>query len=110
MNWGLINELTLGLLAGTCVLLSHFFTNQVKLRIINIVGSFLFACYGVALIVITHLASGWTTLILNTISFIVHLVWLIRYKQGKIVIERQENKREDTAKSSQQDEKDITNN
>ena len=100
MNWGQINELTLGLLAGACVLISYLFTNQVKLRIINLAGSFLFVCYGVMLVIITNLASGWTTVILNTICFITHLVWLIRYKQGKIIIGKPETKTADQIMSS----------
>lgn len=94
MNWGLINELTLGLLAGGCVLISYLFTNQVKLRIINLVGSFLFTCYGVAIVIVTSPGSGWTTIVLNAICFVIHLVWLMRYKKGKIVIKSIKDKEE----------------
>lgn len=78
-----MNPEIFGIPAMVLVFLSYLFTNQVKLRIINIVGCVVFIAYGLAIAATTQWQTGWSTVVLNTASFIVHLVWLIRYKINK---------------------------
>lgn len=71
-----------GALAAAFVLVSYLFTNQKKLRIINLVASIVFVAYGFALLATTKWVNGWVTVILNAACAIVHVVYLVRNKKS----------------------------
>lgn len=73
----------IGIPAAVLVLLSYVFSNQLKLRIVNTVASMLFVVYGFIIAIMTNWSTGWSTIILNTLSTIVHIVWIIRYFLSK---------------------------
>ena len=62
----------LGLVASTIVLVSFLMTNQIKTRMINMVGCIAFVVYGLLL-------PSYSTAIMNGGVFIVHVVFLIKH-------------------------------
>lgn len=62
----------LGLVASTFVLVSFLMTNQIKTRMINMVGCIAFVIYGILL-------PSYSTAIMNGGVFIVHVVFLIKH-------------------------------
>ena len=62
----------LGLVASAFVLLSFIMTNQVWIRIINMVGCIAFVVYGMIL-------PSYATAFMNGAVFIVHIVYLTKY-------------------------------
>lgn len=68
----------LGILAAVLVLISMLFSNQGKLRIVNLVASAVFVAYSIGLLVTSNWHNGWATGILNTGCIIVHICWFIR--------------------------------
>lgn len=63
-----------GILAGLLVLGSFLLKDQVKIRIVNAVGSVVFVVYGV-------LITSYATIFLNAVMIIVQIRYL--YKRGK---------------------------
>ena len=62
----------LGLLASTIILVSFLMTNQIKIRIINMVGCIVFVIYGLLL-------PTYSTAFMNGALFIVHIVFLTKH-------------------------------
>ena len=62
----------LGLVASTIVLVSFLMTNQIKTRMINMVGCIAFVVYGLLL-------PSYSTAIMNGGVFIVHVVFLVKH-------------------------------
>ena len=62
----------LGLIASIFVLISFIMTNQIKIRIINMVGC-------VAWVIFGFLRPAYSTAIMNGAVFIVHVVYLTKY-------------------------------
>lgn len=62
----------LGLVASLVVLVSFLMTNQIKTRIINMVGCIVFVIYGLLL-------PTYSTAFMNGAVFIVHVVFLIKH-------------------------------
>ena len=62
----------LGLLASAIVLVSFLMTNQIKTRLINMVGCVAFVIYGILL-------PSYSTAIMNGGVFIVHIVFLTKH-------------------------------
>ena len=67
----------LGVPASVLLLISYFFKDQKKLRIINTVGCLFFVSYGFALAIDNDWQVGWSTIILNAICVVVHLYYLV---------------------------------
>lgn len=82
MSLGVIVEI-IGTLAAALVLISYIFNDQGKLRTLNLLASFVFTGYGVALAYISHWTNGWATILLNLDCAIVHIVWLVRNRKKK---------------------------
>lgn len=78
-----MNPEFIGIPAATLVLLSYFFKTQVKLRWVNILASAVFVAYGLAIAATTQWTTGWSTVILNALAIVVHVVWLVKYYKGK---------------------------
>ena len=62
----------LGLVASAFVLVSFLMSNQIKIRIINMVGCIAWVIYG-------FLLPAYSTAIMNGAVFIVHVVFLTKY-------------------------------
>ena len=62
----------LGLLASLIILVSFLMTDQIKIRIINMVGCIAFVIYGLLL-------PTYSTAFMNGALFIVHVVYLVKY-------------------------------
>ena len=62
----------LGLVASAFVLISFLMSNQIKIRIINMVGCIAWVIYG-------FLLPAYSTAIMNGAVFIVHVVFLTKY-------------------------------
>lgn len=77
-----MNPEWLGIPAAVLVFLSYIFSNQTKLRIVNMVACVFFVAYGLAIAATTGWTTGWATVILNFASFIVHIVWLIKHRKS----------------------------
>lgn len=75
----------LGLIASALVLVSFLMTNQIKTRMINMVGCIAFVIYGILL-------PSYSTAIMNGGVFIVHVVFLTKHfiKLHKEKIEKKE--------------------
>lgn len=78
-----MNPEWIGVPAAVLVLLSYLFSNQLKLRILNIVASLVFVAYGLAIAATTGWTAGWSTVVLNALCVVVHIRWLIIYKKQK---------------------------
>ena len=76
----------LGLVASAIVLISFLFSNQIKTRIINMVGCVVFVVYGLLL-------PAYSTAFMNFALLIVHIVFLTKYFVKKR--KEKESKRED---------------
>lgn len=74
----LIVELV-GILSSLLVLVSYLFSNQVKLRVINLIASAVFVVYGVLLAWLSGWVNGWSVIVLNSGCIVVHTVWLIMH-------------------------------
>ena len=74
----------LGLVASAFVLISFIMSNQVKIRIINMVGCIAWVIYG-------FLRPSYSSAIMNGAVFIVHIVYLTKYflKRRKEKAEKQ---------------------
>ena len=83
MTTSLLVEL-IGFLAAIVVFVSYLFSDQYRLRIVNIIASSLFIIYGFFLAAISGWINGWSTLALNTGCLIVHIVWIVKYKALKV--------------------------
>ena len=85
----------LGLVASTFVLISFLMTNQIKIRIINMVGCIAFVIYG-------FLLPTYSTAIMNGAVFIVHVVYLTRdfLRLRKEKNAKQENTEENTEEAT----------
>ena len=86
----------LGLVASLVVLISFLMTNQIKTRIINMVGCIVFVIYGLLL-------PTYSTAFMNGAVFIVHVVFLIKHfvnlrkeKMKKIESEKEANTEQET--------------
>lgn len=66
----------LGIVASTIILISFLTSNQVKTRIINMVGCVVFVVYGILL-------PAYSTAFMNGALFIVHIVFLTKYFIGR---------------------------
>ena len=66
----------LGLVASAFVLLSFIMSNQIKIRIINMVGCVAWVIYG-------FLRPSYSAAIMNGAVFIVHIVYLTKYFLNK---------------------------
>ncbi|MCM1322990.1 MAG: hypothetical protein NC218_02290 [Acetobacter sp.] len=82
-----VTTLIIGILASVLVLLSYIFSNQKKLRIINLVASIIFVIYGLFLVcgedfTWTHY-DCWPTAILNAFCAVVHIRWFIMDAKNK---------------------------
>ena len=62
----------LGLVASAFVLISFIMSNQIKIRIINMVGCIAWVIYG-------FLRPSYSAAIMNGAVFIVHIVYLVKY-------------------------------
>ena len=62
----------LGLIASAIVLISFLFSNQIKTRIINMVGCVVFVIYGMLL-------PAYSTAFMNFALLVVHVVFLTKY-------------------------------
>ena len=62
----------LGLIASAIVLISFLFSNQIKTRIINMVGCVVFVVYGMLL-------PAYSTAFMNFALLVVHVVFLTKY-------------------------------
>ena len=62
----------LGLIASAVVLISFLFSNQIKTRIINMVGCVVFVVYGMLL-------PAYSTAFMNFALLIVHIVFLTKH-------------------------------
>lgn len=62
----------LGIIASTLVLVSFLTSNQIKTRIINLVGCVVFIIYG-------FLLPAYSTAFMNIAMIIVHVVFLTKY-------------------------------
>ena len=62
----------LGLIASAIVLISFLTSNQIKTRIINMVGCVVFVVYG-------FLLPAYSTALMNLAMFVVHIVFLTRH-------------------------------
>lgn len=71
-----IAEFALAAPAGVIVMISLFFAKQRKLRILNLAGSLLFVVYGVWLVILSGLVTGWTTVVLNAVCSFANVKWL----------------------------------
>lgn len=60
-----------GILAGLLVLGSFLFKDQVKIRIVNAVGSVIFVVYGI-------LITSYATIFLNSVMIVVHMHYLCK--------------------------------
>lgn len=87
MSLGVIVEI-IGTIAAALVLISYIFNDQGKLRTLNLLASFVFTGYGVALAYISHWTNGWATILLNLDCAIVHIVWLVRNRKRKKLEEK----------------------
>lgn len=74
----LIVELV-GIVSSLLVLISYLFSNQVKLRMINLIASAVFVAYGVLLAWLSGWVSGWSVIALNSGCIVVHIVWLLKH-------------------------------
>lgn len=71
----------LGILAAVTIAVSAAQKNVLKLRIINIVGCVLFITYG-------YFIGSLSVVLLNTVSMILHIYYLVRYKKAGEHIEK----------------------
>lgn len=62
----------LGIIASAIVLISFLTSNQIKTRIINMIGCIVFVIYGLLL-------PAYSTAFMNFALLIVHIVFLIKY-------------------------------
>lgn len=98
MSPAIITEIV-GIIASILVFVSYVFTNQTRLRIVNLVACIIFIVYGVALLVISSGINGWSTVLLNSASAVIHIVWLVRIKKSSAG--RPEKSIEDSEKSKE---------
>lgn len=70
----------IGITATLFVLLSFLFENPFKIRIVNIIGAFLFVIYGLLL-------NAWSVWILNLILISVHTYFILKSKVEKCDVE-----------------------
>ena len=82
----------LGIVASAFILVSFLMTNQVWIRIINMVGCVVFVVYGMIL-------PAYSTAFMNFALFIVHIVYLTKYFLKK----RKEKKGSQEEPPSEQD-------
>ena len=87
MNF-IIAEFAIAVPAGFFVMISLFFTKQQTLRLVNIIGSLLFIAYGVCLIVLSNLETGWTTVALNVMCTYANITWLVKHKKSELAASR----------------------
>lgn len=67
----------LGIIASAIVLISFLTSNQIKTRIINLVGCVVFVVYGIIL-------PAYSTAFMNAALIVVHIVYLVKdFKQRK---------------------------
>ena len=86
----------LGLVASAFVLVSFLMSNQIKIRIINMVGCIAWVIYG-------FLLPAYSTAIMNGAVFIVHVVFLTKYfiKRRKEKAEKSDVQTKDTNDDSE---------
>ena len=86
----------LGLVASAFVLISFIMSNQIKIRIINMVGCVAWVIYG-------FLRPSYSTAIMNGAVFIVHIVYLTKYflNRRKQRVENKENQEDETPPEEQ---------
>lgn len=65
----------LGIIASLFVLLSFIFSSEIKIRLVNIVGAFLFVVYGIFI-------NAFSIWFLNLIFIGIHLIKLFRRRNG----------------------------
>lgn len=79
-----IAELAIAVPGGILIAGSMIFRNQLLLRVLNFAGSVMFVIYGIVLLVLSNLETGWTSIFLNAATAIINLVWIIKiYKERK---------------------------
>ena len=64
------------LVASILVFVSYLFKDQRKLRKVNLVASIVFIVYGLLLLIETQWRSGYSILVLNTGTALMHLFYL----------------------------------
>ena len=85
----------LGLVASLFVLISFIMTNQIKIRIINMIGCVAWVIYGFIL-------PAYSTAIMNGAVFIVHIVYLTKYFINK---RKEKNAEEQTTEEDNTEDK-----
>lgn len=71
------------LIASVVVFLSYLFRDQYKLRMANLLASLLFITYALLLLIETQWRSGYSILILNIGTTLIHFFYLIFRKKNK---------------------------
>lgn len=89
----------LGLVASAFVLISFLMSNQIKIRIINMVGCVAWVIYG-------FLRPSYSAAIMNGAVFIVHIVFLTKYFLNK---RKEKNAKEENSEESTEQNSEISN-
>ncbi len=71
------------LIASVVVFLSYLFKDQCKLRMANLLASLLFITYALLLLIETQWRSGYSILILNIGTTLIHFFYLAFRKKNK---------------------------
>ena len=71
------------LIASVVVFLSYLFRDQYKLRMTSLLASLLFITYALLLLIETQWRSGYSILILNIGTTLIHCFYLIFRKKNK---------------------------
>lgn len=74
---------TVSLIASILVFVSYLFKDQRKLRKVNLVASIVFIVYGFLLLVETQWRSGYSIIVLNIGTALMHFFYLKFHKKGK---------------------------
>ena len=74
---------TVSLIASLLVFVSYLFGDQRKLRIVNLVASIVFIVYGFLLLVETQWRSGYSIVVLNVGTTLMHFFYLKFHKKDK---------------------------
>lgn len=82
MNF-LVAEFAIAIPAGVLVAISLLFKQQRKLRLFNMLGSILFTAYGICLIILSRMETGWATVALNITGVLASAIWLIKNRGGR---------------------------
>lgn len=74
---------TVSLIASILVFVSYLFKDQRKLRKVNLVASIVFIVYGFLLLIETQWRSGYSIIVLNVGTALMHFFYLKFHKKDK---------------------------